>query len=94
MKGWNWALIYRGSVVALLALILAQLAGVVDLRHDAARTWRAIWAEPRPEEEPAPMRPGQAGGLGSAYEEDAISALQQLPTASAPPGGFAGDPKR
>lgn len=90
----GWGLAYRITVIVLLALILAQLAGVVDLRYDAPRAWRALWASQRAEEEPAPLRPGQRDAFGSAHEEDAISALSRPAAASALPGGFAGDPKR
>lgn len=92
----NWDRIYRATVVILLALILAQQAGFMDLRHDSARAWREVFSPPaRPEEEPAPATPGQRGNgyFGSAYEEDVLRAMGAAP-ASAPPSGFAGGPKK
>jgi hypothetical protein len=84
----NWVAVYRAAVVVLLALILAQLAGFLDLRRDLRMAWRTLTTRHLPEELPAPG----GGGIGAAYEEETIRALQE--EASRPPGGFAGDPKK
>lgn len=86
MKGWNWALIYRASVVALLALILAQLSGVLDLRtlpHDLRRLARDISNIGQPKEEPAPWVPASAGseparsGIERLYADDIEKAYER-----------------
>jgi hypothetical protein len=77
----NWTAIYRAGVVALLLLILGQMTGALDLRHDLANAARAIASAGREEERPAPPA-ARGGSFGSAHEDETIRALMN----SAAPG--------
>jgi len=80
----NWELAYKVSVVALLALILAQLSDVVDLRHDVAFAVRRLSNIGKAEEAPAPSAPRRPGSFDW-YEEETIQQLvEESKRASAP----------